>query len=214
MNNELQGRWSSRIALALMSALGAVFAIVVWQTWEPAEVGAQEATAEPARTVSAEESAAAFLEAYRVFMHPRCMNCHPKSDAPLQGDDSHPHLQLVKRGPDGKGKYAMKCGACHQDHNLPGENMPPGNPNWHLLTPEMPMVFEGKTPRELALQMVDPKQNGGKSLEQLFHHVAQDSLVLWGWDPGEGRTKPPLTHEEFTKAMRTWIDGGAVAPAK
>jgi hypothetical protein len=214
MNNELQGRWSSRRALALVSALGAVFAIVVWQTGEPAEVVAQVATAEPARTVSAEESAAAFLEAYKVFMHPRCMNCHPKGDAPLQGDDSHPHLQLVKRGLDGKGKYAMKCGACHQDHNLPGENMPPGNPNWHLLTPEMPMVFEGKTPRELALQMVDPNQNGGKSLEKLFHHVAEDSLVLWGWDPGEGRTKPPLTHEEFTKAMRTWIDGGAVAPAK
>jgi hypothetical protein len=214
MKDELQGRRSSRAAIALLGGIGAVFSLIVWQAWGPAKVVAQEAKAAPARTVSAEESAAAFLEAYKVFMHPRCMNCHPKGDAPLQGDDSHPHLQLVKRGPDGKGKYAMKCGTCHQDHNLPGENMPPGNPNWHLLTPEMPMVFEGKTPRELALQMVDPKQNGGKSLEQLFHHVAEDSLVLWGWDPGEGRTKPPLTHEEFTKVMRTWIDGGAVAPAK
>jgi hypothetical protein len=195
--------------LAAAVALG----ILLEPSHRGAEVVAQEAKA-AASTVTAEESAAAFLEAYKVFMHPRCMNCHPKGDGPLQGDDSHPHLQLVKRGPDGKGKYAMKCGACHQDHNLPGENMPPGNPNWHLLTPEMPMVFEGKSPRELALQMVDPKQNGGKSLEALFHHVAEDSLVLWGWDPGEGRTKPPLTHEEFTTAMRTWIDGGAVAPAK
>ena len=72
---------------------------------------------------------AAFLAAYPVFMHPRCMNCHPAGDVPLQGDDSHPHAQNVKRGPDGRGKYALKCANCHQQSNLPGENMPPGNPN-------------------------------------------------------------------------------------
>src|SRR5688572_11603649 len=49
------------------------------------------------------ESAQAFIKAYRVFMHPRCMNCHPVGDAPLQGDDSHIHAQNVTRGPDGKG---------------------------------------------------------------------------------------------------------------
>src|SRR5262245_44762532 len=73
---------------------------------------------------------AAFLEAYKVLMHSRCMNCHPVGDVPLQGDDSHPHTQNVQRGPDGKGKYAVKCANCHQETNLPGENMPPGNPNW------------------------------------------------------------------------------------
>src|SRR5271166_191968 len=35
----------------------------------------------------------AFLAAYKVFMHPRCMNCHPAGDAPFQGDDSHLHSQ-------------------------------------------------------------------------------------------------------------------------
>ncbi len=172
----------------------------------------EEATAQQALGGDAASSRAAFLQTYKVFMHPRCMNCHPAGDAPLQGDDSHPHAQLVKRGADGKGKYALKCGNCHQDTNLPGENMPPGNPNWHLLTPEMPMVFQGKTPRQLALQMVDPKQNGGKTLEQILHHVSEDSLVLWGWDPGDGRTMPPLTHEEFVTQMRIWIENGAVAP--
>jgi hypothetical protein len=157
-------------------------------------------------------SRAAFLEAYKVFMHPRCMNCHPSGDAPLQGDDSHVHAQNVRRGPDGKGLYALKCANCHQDANLPGEHMPPGNPNWHLLPPQTPMVFQGRSPRELAEQMVDPKRNGGKSLEQLLHHVSKDSLVLWGWNPGDGRTKPPLSHEEFAAAMRTWIENGAVAP--
>src|SRR2546426_5000731 len=47
---------------------------------------------------------AAFLDVYKVLMHPRCMNCHPSGDSPLQGDDSHAHVQNVKRGQDGKGK--------------------------------------------------------------------------------------------------------------
>ena len=66
------------------------------------------------------ESAEAFKEAYKVLMHPRCMNCHPSGDAPLQGDDSHIHAQNVTRGKDGKGVYAMKCSNCHQKENTPG----------------------------------------------------------------------------------------------
>jgi hypothetical protein len=154
----------------------------------------------------------AFAAAYKVFMHPRCMNCHPAGDAPLQGDDSHPHAQNVKRGKDGKGKYALKCANCHQDANLPGENMPPGNPNWHLPTADAPLVFQGKTPAELARQLKDPKQNGGKTLEQLIEHVAEDKLVGWGWDPGDGRAKPPLSRDEFVKKMREWVEKGAAVP--
>src|SRR2546427_7960674 len=73
---------------------------------------------------------AAFLDVYKVLMHPRCLNCHPSGDQPLQGDDSHVHVQNVKRGLDGKGKYALKCANCHQDTNLAGANMPPGNSTW------------------------------------------------------------------------------------
>jgi hypothetical protein len=164
------------------------------------------------RATDLSEGQEAFLAAYKVFMHPRCMNCHPVGDVPLQGDDSHLHTQNVKRGPEGKGKYALKCANCHQLANLPGNNMPPGNPNWHLPPPEMRMVFQGKTPRELALQMQDPKLNGGKTLDQILHHVSEDKLVLGGWNPGDGRTKPPLTHAEFVQKMRTWIENGAPAP--
>ena len=157
-------------------------------------------------------SRAAFLQTYQVLMHPRCMNCHPAGDAPLQGDDSHPHAQNVQRGPDGKGKYALKCANCHQHANLPGTNMPPGNPNWHLPPPEMRLVFQGKTPRELARQLKDPKQNGKKTLAELLHHVTEDKLVKGGWNPGDGRTKPPLTHAEFVGKMREWIENGAAEP--
>jgi hypothetical protein len=145
-------------------------------------------------------------------MHPRCLNCHPSGDVPLQGDDSHPHAQNIKRGPEGKGLYALKCANCHQYSNLPGLNMPPGNPNWHMLPPTMKMVFQGKTPGELARQLKDPTQNGGKTLEQLLHHVTEDKLVLGGWAPGDGRTKPPISHAEFALKMREWIEKGAAIP--
>ena len=92
----------------------------------------------------------AFLAVYKVLMSPRCMNCHPSGDAPLQGDDSHPHTQNVQRGAEGKGVYALKCANCHQPQNTPGEHMPPGNPKWGLPPAEKKMVFQGRTPRNLS----------------------------------------------------------------
>ncbi len=86
--------------------------------------------------------------------------------------------------------------------------MPPGNPNWHLPKKDMPLVFQGKSPRELADQLKDPKRNGDKTLEQLVEHATNDKLVLWGWEPGDGRTKPPLSHEEFVKKFREWVEKG------
>jgi len=157
-------------------------------------------------------SQAAFLQVYKVLVSPRCQNCHPIGDAPLQGDDSHVHIQNVKRGADGHGVTAMRCDTCHQDHNLQGVHMPPGNPKWALPPPEHKMVFVGRPPGALCRQLKDPKQNGGRSLEQLFDHVAHDDLVGWGWDPGDGRSLPPLSRDETSKAMRTWIDGGAACP--
>src|ERR1700682_5767653 len=81
-------------------------------------------------------SRAAFLQLYRVLTSPRCQNCHPAGDAPLQGDDSHVHLQNVTRDKDGHGFYGMRCDTCHQATNLPGEHMPPGNPKWSLPSAE------------------------------------------------------------------------------
>jgi hypothetical protein len=46
------------------------------------------------------------------------------------------------------------------------------------------------------------------TLQQLIEHAA-DGLVKAGWDMGEGRPAPPLSHEEFKKAWITWIKSGA-----
>ena len=154
----------------------------------------------------------AFLKVYSVLMSPRCMNCHPSGDIPLQGEDSHLHLQGVKRGPDGKGLYALKCSNCHQTHNLPGLHMPPGNPKWGLPPADMKMVFQGRTPHQVAIQLLDKKRNGGKTIKALIAHITSDSLVLGGWHPADGLAKPPLSHPEFVKAFKEWISKGAVSP--
>ncbi|PSL31567.1 hypothetical protein [Dyadobacter jiangsuensis] len=159
------------------------------------------------------ESVKAFETVYKTLMSPRCMNCHPAGDVPLQGDDSHLHAMGPKRGVDGKGVFAMKCANCHQDTNTPGLHTPPGNHDWHLPPAAMRMVFQGKSPHELAKQLVDKKQNGNKDMKKLIEH-ADDGLVLAGWNPGEGRKLPPVSHAEFKKAWITWIQKGAYAPKK
>jgi len=146
----------------------------------------------------ASTSSAAFLQFYRVLTSPRCQNCHPAGDAPLQGDDSHVHIQNVKRGADGRGVTAMRCDTCHQTVNLP--------------SPQHKMVFVGRSPAELCQQIKDPKQNGERSLDQLLDHVANDDLVGWGWSPGDGRTFPHLSRPDTVAQTKIWIAGGAACP--
>ena len=175
----------------------------------------EEARVPPAPIVTKDSTASvkAFKQVYTVLMSARCMNCHPSGDIPLQGEDSHLHTMQPRRGVDGKGVYAMKCSNCHQPANTPGLHTPPGNPNWHLPPADMKMVFQGRTPRQLAKQLVDPNQNGHKDMKKLIEH-ADDGLVKAGWNPGEGRKMPPMSHAAFKKAWITWLTTGAYAPAK
>lgn len=166
----------------------------------------------------------AFEAAYPVFMHPRCMNCHPAGDAPLQGDDSRPHFYRVQRGPDGNGVSAARCSNCHQAANQPGlhappgaahppgDGLPPATPRWHLPGPKTPLVFQGRSAGDLCRQLRNRRQNGGLTREQLIAHVTSDTLVLWGWDPGEGRSRPPISHEEFVRDVTEWVDKGCGCP--
>jgi hypothetical protein len=155
---------------------------------------------------------AAFNRAWTVFDSPRCRNCHPSGDAPLQGDDGHVHIQDVKRGAAGVGVYGMKCNTCHQAANLAGANMPPGNPKWSLPPANMKMVIQGETAGQFCRQLKDPSKNGNRTLAQIIEHVSSDELVGWGWNPGDGRTLPPLSRPEFVAAMKAWVDNGAACP--
>ena len=156
-------------------------------------------------------SVKAFMQVYKVLKSPRCMNCHPSGNIPLQGDDSHLHTMSPKRGEDGKGLYAMKCTNCHQPENTAGLHTPPGNPKWQLPPANMKMVFEGKTPHELAIQIMDYTKNGHKNKEQLLEH-ARDTLVKAGWTMGGDRKAPPLSYTAFLNVWDTWINKGGFAP--
>ena len=165
-----------------------------------------------AKSAGSGSISASWETVYRVLQHPRCMNCHPAGDTPLVGDDSQPHPQNVQRGTLGVGLFAMRCNACHQEQNTAGAHLPPGAPRWQLPTRGMPLVFQGRSSRELAEQLRDPKRNSGKTPAQLLEHVTHDPLVLWGWAPGTGRAPVPVPHEEFVKAMKVWVDSGCALP--
>jgi hypothetical protein len=37
-------------------------------------------------------------------------------------------------------------------------------------------------------------------------------LVLWGWNPGEGRTPVPMPQKEFLAKVKEWAGKGAACP--
>ena len=164
-----------------------------------------------ARPESSERSLRAFRAVSTVLTSPRCLNCHVPGDGPLQGDDNHPHAMNVKRGVDGKGGEALRCFACHQTENSNIPHGPPGAADWQLPPAKTPMAWKGQSTGQLCRTLKDPTKNGNRSLQDLIPHM-DTSLVRWAWNPGPGRTVPPLSHDEFLSRLKEWIETGAVCP--
>jgi len=158
---------------------------------------------------TAARSAALFTEAAKVLTHPRCMNCHPAGDRPRQGDLRRLHQPPVDRGEDGFGPPALRCPICHQQANFdPGRV--PGDPAWHLAPRDM--GWEGKTVGQICAQIKDPARNGGRSLDDIVHHIGTDHLVGWAWAPGAGRQSAPGTQAQEGALLDEWVKTGAVCP--
>ncbi len=149
-----------------------------------------------------------------VLRHPRCLNCHSAGDFPRQGDDGHAHAMAVRRGMTGEGVTAEKCTTCHQDQNLAGLHLPPGAPGWRLPAAATPMIWRGRSDAAICRQIKDPSQNGNRSMAQIVEHMTEDKLVAWGWNPGEGRTAVPMSHDEFATKVKAWVAAGAPCPAR
>ena len=211
MKQEPQNKFYRRLPVKTMVVMIAVVSLITASLAFRAGDRTNHGTVTNADKKDSVESVKAFMKVYKVLMSPRCMNCHPSGDAPLQGDDSHIHTMDVVRGPDGKGMYAAKCSNCHQPTNVPGQHTPPGNPKWQLPPSDMKMVFQGKTARQLALQIMNYTMNGHKNKEQLIEH-ARDTLVKAAWDMGEGRVPPPMSYTTFVNVWDTWIKKGGYAP--
>jgi hypothetical protein len=156
-------------------------------------------------------SAAMFTELGKVLTNPRCTNCHPAGDRPHQTDASRLHQPPVARGPDGHGTETMRCSICHGNANFDPGRMP-GHPEWHLAPREM--AWEGKSIPEICAQITDPARNGGRKVEDLIHHIGEDTLVGWAWHPGYGRSPAPGTQKEAGALVEAWVKNGAACPTK
>ena len=80
-----------------------------------------------------ERSVALFNEMGKVLTHPRCLNCHPVTGGPRQGDDMAPHMPPVIRGEADFGAPGMTCNTCHGSENIEftsGAGSIPGHEPW------------------------------------------------------------------------------------
>jgi hypothetical protein len=180
---------ASRLTLAFMAAVW----VVIVSALATANAPSSDASAAGKR---------AFIDVARVLQSPRCRNCHPAGNAPLQGDAGKPHAMNISRG-------TVAAGNSEALHIASG---PPGAPHWGMPPADTPMVFEGKTVTELCEQLKDPARNGHRSLAMLLDHVSHDPLVLWGWNPGGMRTPPLLPHDRFVAAFAAWVASGGACP--
>ena len=133
---------------------------------------------------------------------------------PTPGDDLHPHVPLMYGGPSDHGAPGLPCNSCHGNQNvvIPGSRIAsiPGNPRWSLAPASM--AWQGKSLREICLQIKDETRNGGRSLWDIHKHMGTDPLVGWAWHPGEGRAPAPGTQADFGALIEAWIASGAHCP--
>ncbi len=198
--------------LAIAAAIGAITATTIVALGQPGAPSGDKPSGHT--SPSADQVAAgkrAFADVAKVLLSPRCKNCHPKGDRPLQGDAGKPHIQNISRKSVEAG---VLCTTCHQTRNSEDTvgvaGGPPGAPHWGL--PPAVEVFEGRTPAELCRQLNDPRKTGGRDLDKLLEHVSTDPLVLWGWKPGGKRTPPPISHERFVASFKTWVASNGACP--
>jgi len=161
----------------------------------------------------AERSRAIFAELGKVLTHPRCMNCHPAGNQPLQGAEHRLHQPPAHR--IGTTISGETCSTCHTERNF---KVPapttfqsiPGHPRWDLAP--LSMAWQGKSLGDICRQLKDRNANGGRDLALLQEHIARDDLVAWGWNPGEGREPAPGSQQLAGQLAQAWIDSGAECP--
>lgn len=186
------------LALAAFSVVTIIVIILVSGSRLPAQSGLSDAAA-----------FALFAPIADVLEHPRCMNCHPRSDRPLQTDARMIHQMNVVRGEAGMGAAGLPCTACHGSANNQ-VSMVPGAPLWHLAP--LSMGWQGLSRGELCRALIDPSRNGNRTVEDLVEHMTVDPLVLWGWDPGGDRSPIPVPHGDFVLQLQAWAASGGPCP--
>jgi hypothetical protein len=167
------------------------------------------------------EGLVAWEQLYSVLTHPRCINCHTATSYPQQGDDRHRHDFNVVRGQTGNGVPAFTCAGCHQRANADSTGVP-GAPGWHLA----PLSMQWQDVRDRIMSsgavcgaVTNRSKNHGLDGPGVLKHHKEEPLVLWAFQPGRAidgsaRSVPPLTHDEFVAATRTWVEAGVPCPTR
>lgn len=158
-------------------------------------------------TVDKTQGLEAFKDIYAVVTHPRCLNCHPEADAPLQTEQSVPHeFGITRFSP----LVGVHCSTCHPAKPV-GDGLaplPPADPIWSIAPKQM--AFENRTPKQICEQLKDPNINGGRGLVGVTAHVRDDHLLITSWHMG--RPPPPLSHKELVERFETWGAAGGPCP--
>lgn len=159
-------------------------------------------------------SKAIFGEVSRVLTHPRCINCHPATRSPTQGEDRHPHVPPINASQSALGPAGLACSTCHgaENRSIVGSRLKsiPGNAHWSLAPASM--AWQGLTVSEICQQLKDTSRNGNRSHADLIRHMGEDHLVGWAWHPGDGRSAPPGSQEAFALLVSAWVNTGAECP--
>ena len=179
------------------------------------QTASQDPGGTPASASNQETGLAAWAKVFEVFSHPRCANCHVDDGRPMWSGEHYgetlKHPMFVGGDPDLLlGNPGLMCNTCHMEENSPKLHGPPGNDVWHL--PPKEMVWWERGSAEICQQIQDPARNGGRSLAEIQQHVAEDSLVAWGWNPGPGREPAPYSAEETAQYIAAWSSSGAPCP--
>lgn len=158
----------------------------------------------------------------QVLLHPRCANCHPRGNAPLQGDEGRRHAHNVVRGAEDHGAPTFQCATCHGRNNNAASGVPgahkakePEKHIWHLAPRHM--GWNGMTPLELCHNLEETAKHEAKAkgqplegaMARAMTHLLEDPLVAWAWTPGADRSPPPIGHDEFKQKVRSWLRDGA-----
>jgi len=138
--------------------------------------------------------------------HPRCVNCHPASDRPTQGDDMHPHSPSAARGIDGGGVPGNSCSACH---SIATSTFSPVS---RLRSGAFQAIPAGTWRRKRWRGKENPSaRSAGKSKTRSATAGAVSNCCTsiwrttiwsqWGWSPGSGRDPVPGTQEVLASSF-------------
>jgi hypothetical protein len=173
----------------------------------------------------------AFNEAYSVFSHERCTNCHAGTTL----SPRHNPTMIAGR--------PISSGDCYTCHHVPSSTEPiagsgrggpvplSAHPTWHM-APTMPqdMAFLNMGMPLSAHDLCEKvRRNTGlgdnrAAATEVANHAERDDLVEWAFDPKcsdaagtatvpcAGRTPAPGSHRAFVDKLREWAGFGGFCP--